>query len=399
MTRPTSSSSLDDDTMARLRLLCLENVSPSRLAWLVGPRDPQSVVEAMRAGRLPDDLGPPPPGLDRATVTGWYDKIRTVDPLTESVLAANRELGIRTMSPRDPDWPLADDPEPPILLFLEGDIDLLQAGASVAVVGTRRCTTVGRTVADRLGRDLARAGGTVVSGLALGVDGAAHRGALDEGGGVIGIVGSGLDVVYPQANRRLWDEVGSRGLLISEAPAGARPRPWRFPARNRLIAALSEATVVVESHRRGGALSTADEAIRRDRPVMAIPGSVLSPASEGTNALLVDGAIPVRDAADILAYLGHPVPGPAPSDPSPSGDLFAGSAAGEGEAPRLRLVPTEGVGARILAEVATGPRHLDDLVGATGLSVADVLSAVQQLQADNLVELEGSTVSPVGPPR
>jgi DNA processing protein len=376
---------IGDDTLARLRLLKLANMGPARIDWLLGTRDPQVVVEALLAGRLPDDLGPPPPGVNRRVVEAWQAGIRGVE--VDSVLATNRRLGIRMLSPRDPDWPLADDPEPPALLFVRGDDELLQAPMRVAIVGTRRCTTVGRTVADRLGRDVAVAGGTVVSGLALGVDGSAHRGALEHGSAVIGVVGSGLDVVYPRANRRLWDAVGARGLLVSEAPSGAGPQRWRFPARNRLIAALSEAVVVVESHRRGGALSTVDEAIRRDRPVMAVPGSVLSPASEGTNSLLVDGAIPVRDARDVLGYLGYPDPVEgvrSPDRPNP--------------VPGHRLPAPGGIGSRIMAEVATGPQHIDQLILATGSTVADLLTAIQELQAGGLVVADGSTVALPPPP-
>ncbi len=278
-------------------------------------------------------------------------------------------------------------------------------------------------MAYRLGRDLTLGGAAVVSGLALGVDGSAHRGALDHGRTVIGVVAGGLDVVYPRANGPLWHEVGRRGLLVSEVPVGRRPDRWRFPARNRLIAGLAQATVVVESHQRGGALSTAEEAARRDRPVMAVPGSVLSSASKGTNGLLVDGAIPIRDAVDVLLFLGHPVPAvlTAPSataaavdDPADAAEPDDPPAEGldtpvdhpdEGSsdpdqgapgapAPALQAAPPAGsVPARILAEVATGPVHLDELVGLTGLTVADVLIVVQELQAAGLVELRGSTVN------
>ena len=379
------------DTRARLLLLALPQMGPARLAWLLAAAEAPAVVDALRAGRVPDGVGDPPPGVTRAMVSKWQDRIRTAPSRVEGILAASRELGVTIRSPLDPSWPFADDPEPPCLLFLIGDPNLLTAPIRVAVVGTRRCTAIGRTVANDLGAELAGAGGVVVSGLALGVDGAAHRGALEHSdGAVIGVVGSGLDVVYPRANRPLWDEVGRRGLLLSEAPTGHRPERWRFPARNRLIAALSHAVVVVESHERGGALSTADEALRRDRPVMAVPGSVLSPASRGTNALLIDGAVPVRNAGDVLAYLGHPLPSgspPAPPEPRPGPGGTAGS-----ERLPVPGIAHDPIGARILAEVATGPVHLDQLVLVTGLTVADVLAAVQTLQAAGLVDLDGSTV-------
>lgn len=395
---------MNPDTSARLLLLALPQMGPARLAWLLAAAEAPAVVDALRAGRLPPDVGRPPPGVTRTTIGGWHERLRSTTDHVDEVLAANRALGARILSPLDPGWPLADDPEPPGLLFVLGDLDLLSVRARVAVVGTRRCTALGRTIAHRLGRDLALADAVVISGLALGVDGAAHRGALDHDGGVVGVVGGGLDIVYPRANRSLWDEVGQRGLLLSEVPTGMRPDRWRFPARNRLIAALSDGVVVVESHQRGGALSTADEALRRDRPVMVMPGSVLSPASRGTNALLVDGAVPVRDAVDVLTYLGHPVPTivrqPADADPGAAqARLHLVGPPDEDQAPSgtdrrsgTETDPIDAIGVRILAEVATGPVHLDQLVLVTGLSVADVLAAVQELQAAGLVGLDGSTV-------
>ena len=400
------------DQLARLQLLMLEGMGPSRSAWLLAAAEAPPVVEARAAGRLPADVGPPPPGVSADRIRKWQRKLGELD--VASALATHRDLGIVVLAPEDERWPFVDDPEPPALLFARGDLDLLEEPAAVAVVGTRRCTGLGRTVAYRLGRDIARAGGVTVSGLALGVDGAAHRGALDHDGGVVAVVGTGLDVVYPKGNRDLWDDVAEHGLLVGEAPPGTRPDRWRFPARNRLIAALSEAVVVVESHHRGGALSTADEAVHRDRPVMAVPGSVLSAASDGTNALLVDGAIPIRDAADVLEHLGY--------RPPPDLDQAAGGVAG----PELRLIEGGGavatgtdrsrqhrqattgdegrdlqdeLEAHILAEVATGLVHLDRLVLSSGRSVAEVMVAVERLRSERRVELDGSTVSPRGQSR
>ncbi len=405
------------ETRARLTLLALTKMGPARLSWLLAGGDAEEVVGALRAGRLPVDIGEPPPGVSRETVSGWQGEIRTVDGRVEEITAATEGLGASILSPHEPRWPLAEDPEPPVLLFAVGDLDLLSSASRVAIVGTRRCTALGRTVAHQLGAGLAAADSVVVSGLALGVDGAAHRGCLDGDGQAIGVVGSGLDVVYPRANRALWDEVAERGLLLTETPTTFNPKRWRFPARNRLIAALSHGIVVVESHQRGGALSTADEGLQRDRPVMAVPGSVLSPASRGTNALLVDGAIPVRDALDVLGALGHPIPGSvagsvpgagSSGEPAPRASGRTGSgvvvelrpgaepppAVGSPQPPEW---PADSVGGRILAEVATGPTHLDRLVLVLDLSVADVLAAVQELQASGLVGLDGSTVVPIGP--
>jgi DNA processing protein len=199
---------------------------------------------------------------------------------------------------------LIDDPDPAPLLFHRGDADLL-TGPRVSIVGTRRCSRYGRDIALELGRDLAEAGVVVVSGLAIGIDGAAHEGVIAaRAAPPVAVVGSGLDVVYPRANRALWRQVEERGLVLTEAPLGTHPARWRFPARNRIIAALADVVVVVESHASGGSLVTANQALARDRVVMAVPGPVRSSASAGTNALLADGAAPARDAGDVLTALG-----------------------------------------------------------------------------------------------
>jgi DNA processing protein len=200
---------------------------------------------------------------------------------------------------------LAEDLEPPPVLFVRGDLGALDR-RRVTVVGTRHATALGRTVATDLGAHLATAGVAVVSGLASGIDAAAHRGAVAvDGAAPIAVVGSGPDHPYPMANAGLWSQVIERGVLLSEAPPGAAAEPWRFPERNKILAALGELTVVVESRRRGGSMITVDEAIARGRTVLAIPGSVRSPASEGPNHLLVEGgAGPARDGADVLSALG-----------------------------------------------------------------------------------------------
>lgn len=225
--------------------------------------------------------------------------------LDERALAAHEAAGIATVHPGDARYPecLGADLDPPSTLFAQGDFAAL-AEIRVAIVGTRRCTGAGAGFAREIGRDLTDAGIAVVSGLALGIDGAAHRGVLDAGGRPVGVVGSGLDVVYPARHRDLWERVRATGLLLSEAPLGARPDAWRFPARNRIIAALSHLVVVVESHAAGGSLLTVKEAADRDIPVMAVPGSVRSPSSVGTNRLIADGCAPVLDTTDIIVALG-----------------------------------------------------------------------------------------------
>lgn len=401
------------EVRARLAILSLPKMSPTRSRWLFsglgGPDVAVAAVARLRASRLP--LETAPRGLTRSVVALWRDNLQAQD--LDQVLARHGAHGIGITSPLDQHWPFDEDPEPPLLLFHRGDLGLLAHRATAAVVGTRRCTSVGRTVAYRMGHDLAEAGVAVVSGLAIGVDGAAHRGALDAGGPAIGVVASGLDVVYPGGNRDLWQQVTEHGLLLGEAPAGTGPERWRFPARNRLIASLSRGVVVVESHGRGGALSTVDEAIARDRPVMAVPGSVLSSASDGTNELLIDGATPVRNGPDVIGTLGlgaSAVSGPgsssgqarpgdhaadgaaAPGDPEPT-EVDGATDSGSGSAGSTEGEMERSLEALIKAEVDTGPVHLDRLILASGLAPSELLAQVQALAAAGRFILDGAVVS------
>lgn len=255
---------------------------------------------------------------------------------------------------------LAADHEAPPVLFLLGSTAALD-GPRVAVVGTRRCSRYGRDVARELGRDLATAGVAVVSGLALGIDGASHQGALAAGGAPpVGVVGSGLDVVYPRGHASLWRQVAERGLLLAEAPLGARPEPWRFPARNRLLAALADVVVVVESHTAGGSLHTVRAAEARGVPVMAVPGPVRSPASAGANRLLADGCAPACDVDDVLVAL--------------SLERAAGRPAAD---PRPAPSPADGA---VLDVLGWAPVATDDVLARTGLAPSALATSLCRLE-------------------
>jgi DNA processing protein len=283
------------------------------------------------------------------------------------VWGAHARRGVAVCLPGAPGYPaeLHVDVEPPAVLFSRGDPAALD-GRRVAIVGSRRCTRYGRDVAFELGRDLAAAGVRVVSGLALGVDGAAHRGALAAGGAPpVAVVGSGLDVVYPPAHGALWEQVAGAGLLLSEAPLGARPEPWRFPVRNRVIAALAEVVVVVESSDKGGSRHTVEAAMARDRLVMAVPGSVRSPVSSYTNGLLADGCHPVRDALDVLVALGL-------------------TSAGGGTTVDRREPPSPEEGP-VLDALGWEPATFDDLCARTGRSPGQVSVGLARLQAGGWV--------------
>ena len=287
-------------------------------------------------------------------------------------------LGVVAHAMTDPSYPvqLRDDPEPPPIVFTRGDLGVLDA-RRVGIVGTRNATRLGRDTAFELGRALADAGVVVVSGLAKGIDGAAHGGTLAvPDGRPVAVVGNGPDRPYPKVHERLWREVCGRGLLLSEWPPGTPPEPFRFPLRNRILAALSEVLVVVESRERGGSLITAQAAAERSVEVMAVPGSVRNRAAAGTNQLLRDGAAPVTDAADVLVALGLDTrrAGAARYDPRPL--------------PR-------GVEADVLAACRDDPRTLDDVVVHLGLPVADAAMALARLERAGWVQDTGGWFEPV----
>ncbi len=193
--------------------------------------------------------------------------------------------------------------DPPPVLYCKGQ-PLMETPYMVSIVGSRRTSEYGRQMAERLAYDLSCAGVTIVSGLARGIDTMAHRGAIRAGGYTIGVLGCGVDVIYPRENKKLFMQMQQQGTLISEYPPGTQPAAGNFPARNRIISGLSQAVVVVEAGSTSGALITADFALEQGREVYALPGNVTSPYSSGTNQLIKEGATPVTCADDILEALG-----------------------------------------------------------------------------------------------
>ncbi len=246
------------------------------------------------------------------------------------------------------------DPPPGLFVRGDADVDLLRR-AAVAVVGARSCSPYGAQVARMLGRELGRAGIVVVSGLARGVDGEAHRGALEAGGPTVGVLGCGIDRDYPAAHRELAARIRATGLTVSEYAPGVEPAPWRFPARNRIIAGLSAATVVVEARDRSGALITADLALEEGREVFAVPGEITSALSSGTNDLLKLGASPLTASADVLEVFGL--------------------TSGETEAVELGSSAET-----VLARLRDGPASADELARATGLDARALASALTELE-------------------
>ena len=256
---------------------------------------------------------------------------------------------------------LAQLHDPPVRLHTRGNgLDALTAPA-VAIVGARSPSPYGAQVARMLGRELAAAGIVVVSGLARGVDGEAHRGTLEAGGITVAVLGCGIDRDYPARHAELARRIGGNGLVVSEYPPGTEPAPWRFPARNRIIAGLALATVVVEARERSGALITADFALELGRDVFAVPGEITSALSAGTNRLIRQGAAPLLGAEDVLQALGL--------DPAP--------AAG---APELSPVAAE-----LAALVVAAPAGMDELVRRSGREVGDVAAALVELELAGVV--------------
>jgi DNA processing protein len=252
--------------------------------------------------------------------------------------------------------------DPPRSLYLRGSGEPeLLARRAVGVVGARSCSPYGAQVARMLGRELAAAGLVIVSGLARGVDGEAHRGALESGGPTVGVLGCGIDRDYPAANASLSRRMEDGGLVVSEYEAGVEPAPWRFPARNRIIAGLCEAVVVVEARERSGALITADFALEEGREVFAVPGEITSALSVGSNALLRLGATPLTGAGDVLEALGIER-AEAIADPDVS------------EAAR-----------RVLELVRDTPAGADELVAKASLEAGAVSVALTELELAGLV--------------
>ncbi|MHB8643228.1 MAG: DNA-processing protein DprA [Gaiellaceae bacterium] len=260
--------------------------------------------------------------------------------------------------------------DPPKRIYVRGGGDgELLSQPSVAVVGARSCSSYGAHVARMLGRELAGAGLVVVSGLARGIDGEVHRGALEAGGLTVGVLGCGIDRDYPAAHADLARRLRERGLVVSEYEPGVEPAPWRFPARNRIIAGLCPVTVVVEARERSGALITADLALEEGREVLAVPGEITSPLSAGTNALLKLGAAPCTSAFDVLELYGL--------------------------VPEERAAPQVSESARSV--LAALPGSADELVRATGLSAQVVSIALAELELAGLATEGDGVFRPAAP--
>lgn len=292
--------------------------------------------------------------------------------------------GARVIVLGDPEYPgcLAEIARPPLALFVRG-CGLGGALPAVAVVGTRRATPEGRETARYLAADLAEAGVAVVSGLARGIDTAAHRGALEVGGSTVAVLGSGLDAVYPPENRGLAESIAAAGSVVSEFPMDREARPGHFPSRNRIIAGLSAGVVVVEAGAKSGALITAARAVESGREVFAVPGPIARPGSRGPNGLIKEGAKLVESVADILDEL-RPAWGPfrARAKVGPRGPEAgtAASAGGGGETEGRVESVGGGIASRVRSVLSAAPLSADAIAERLRISVSSVLVALTELE-------------------
>ena len=307
-------------------------------------------------------------GLERRFAEALVHAQRTLD--LDGELASATRKGIQLLCREDPAYPhaLLHIPSPPPMIYLRGDLSPADSW-SVALVGTRSPTSYGREAARRLAAELAAAGVTVVSGLAIGIDSVAHVAALEAGGRTLAVLANGVEMVYPERNLRLADRIRSQGALISEFPIGTRPLPQLFPVRNRLISGLTRAVVVVEARPGSGALITVDYALEQGRDVFAVPGPIYSATSAGPHQLIRNGAGLATCAADILEALG-------------GSDMPAQREARE-------VLPDEPDERTLLALLEQESQHIDDLRRLVGWPIDHVSATLALLELKGFVRQAG----------
>jgi len=282
---------------------------------------------------------------------------------------------------------LVDDPDAPEVLFCLGSATAIEKMAKVTIVGTRSSTRYGAEVANELASGLTAADVSVVSGLAAGIDAAAHAGAVRvlDGAPPIAVIATGVDIASPRSTKALRDAVLARGAVISELPPGVQPERWRFADRNRLMAALSHVVVVVESHGSGGALYSVEAARQRDITVMAVPGSVHSPASVGTNSLLAEGAPPARDVEDILTAVELAIVG----DRSLVRPRWPSASSTKSSQKGGRKKPPSGICAQVFSALESEPASLEQVVRRCGSTIGETAAALDQLEELALADGNG----------
>jgi DNA processing protein len=359
----------DTERRAWLRLARTQNVGPVTFAQLIA-----------RFGSAGSALKDVP----RLAKRGGGDALRipSEDDAAREIAALSK-LGGCILISGEADYPAslrAAEPAPPVISVL-GHTTLLQREA-VAIVGARNASALGRKLAHQLARDLGKAGLVVASGLARGIDGAAHEGALDSG--TVAVVAGGVDNIYPPEHRPLYERIVAEGCVVSEMPLGTTPNARHFPRRNRIISGLSRGTLVVEAAEGSGSLITARYALEQNREIFAVPGSPLDPRARGTNRLLREGAVLTESAEDVLAVL-RPMLGQDFRDPGRGGPIPP-DFSDEQEADRLR--------ARVEEALGPAPVAVDELVRICGAPAGVVLTILLELElAGRLTRHPGNQVS------
>jgi DNA processing protein len=355
----------DAEVVATIALSLVPGIGSQRLRSLIAAFGSAQRVLAAPPSKLATVYG-----ITRAAATA----IKEAKPDDGArVLERLAAIGARALFPGDRDFPaqLEEIPEPPAVLYVWGDVALLSR-RSVAMVGSRDHTTYGEAVA-RLFATSVAPHAVIVSGMARGIDALVHAAAIDAGGTSIGVLGNGFGVVYPAANRELYDRMVAHGCLVTEHAPGERPHAGSFPRRNRLISGLSKAVVVIEADKQSGALVTADAGLEQGRPILAVPGPITSRMSTGTNNLIQQGAKPALTAADILEEIG------VPAGIRELGALLSTPA------PRVPPLDLSGLQLALWNRMTTEPQHVDALVASAQTPPADVLGALTELELRGLV--------------
>jgi DNA processing protein len=366
------------------------------LSWLALTLTPG--IAARLSARLLREFGSPE-GVFRAPLTG-LEACNVPAPAAQAIFKkqlfwraekevdALRKIGAKLVNWKEPDYPqaLLQIYDPPVMLYVRGDTGILNL-PSLSIVGTRRPTVYGSQMAERMGRDLAARGLTIVSGLARGIDAIAHQGATAAGGRAIGVLGTGIDVCYPKENKKLYEKVLERGAIVSEFPTGSHPAPENFPVRNRIIAGMPLGVIIVEGKQYSGSLITARLAMEFGREVFGVPGNVTQEVSFAPNLLIKQGAKLATNADDVIEEL-----------PTPVRAALVKAEAVESEQRNLLLVDGLSPLQRKLYELlsAEEPRHIDDLVDASGLNSSEVLATLFELEMKGIVrQLPGKQFSKV----
>lgn len=369
-TRPRRATRAEGDAWLRLAFVGLPSgrCRKALAQW----QDPATLLEAARRGSEAALLTTPgltPTIIERLRVAATYDMSK--------VLRAMETHGIRLLLETDEEFPVALQKieDAPLYLFVRGTPQACDA-AAVAMVGTRRATEYGRGVAHKFAADLAQRGITVVSGLARGIDAAAHRGALEAGGRTFAVCGCGLDIVYPSEHKQLMADIEQHGAVFSEFIPTTQPQPWHFPARNRIISGLSAGVIVVEADVNSGALLTATDAGEQGREVFAVPGNIYKPQSHGTHRLIREGATLVESVADVIETLNRqavPFFTRETEDETPGASQQPSSPA----AVRGDLTVIEN---RVYLALDFEPRHIDDVATLAAIGAAEVNATLLMLE-------------------